>query len=71
MTTRFDHVAIGQFFFVVYPVISSLVTVRAYQKKSLSTAYNINPETWERIGDKHNFVEISKAFPVVAIAEVN
>lgn len=64
MTTRFEHLAIGQFFFIVYtPDI-----IRAYQKKSLSTAYWINPLNGERVGDKHNIIEVSKAVDVVAIS---
>lgn len=65
LETRFEHVDIGQHFFVVY----DSATVCCYLKKSLSTAYMISLETWERVGDWHNIIEVSKSMPVVAIAQ--
>lgn len=45
--TRFDRLQIGDFFLTYFPEFGFGKTL--YEKKSLSSAYAINPDTEERI----------------------
>ena len=60
-TQRFDWLAIGKPFVHVY----SPTLIRMYEKKSLSSAYDLDPETMHRTGIIHVF---SRTTQILAIA---
>ena len=50
-TRRFDWLALGRLFVHVY----SPTLIRMYEKKSLSSAYDLDPVTLHRTGDVKSF----------------